>query len=120
MRHPRRHYPRVARLYARSERSIIFWGMGISQHTHSTDSARCLIALALVTSQVGRRPACIRCADRTTLGRLRCGADPDGIPRLQVGGGPTIRGMYEKFWGTTLPPKRASRWSRSCTPSTTA
>src|SRR6187200_1246463 len=43
----------VARLYARSERSIIFWGMGISQHTHGTDNARCLIALALVTGQVG-------------------------------------------------------------------
>ncbi len=33
---------------------IIFWGMGISQHTHGTDNARCLIALALVTGQVGR------------------------------------------------------------------
>ena len=44
----------VARLYARSERSIIFWGMGISQHTHGTDNARCLIALALVTGQTGR------------------------------------------------------------------
>src|SRR5690606_11948967 len=44
----------VARLYARSERSIIFWGMGVSQHTHGTDNARCLIALALVTGQIGR------------------------------------------------------------------
>ena len=44
----------VARLYARSERSLIFWGMGISQHTHGTDNARCLIALALVTGQIGR------------------------------------------------------------------
>ena len=34
--------------------SIIFWGMGISQHVHGTDNARCLIALALVTGQVGR------------------------------------------------------------------
>ena len=34
--------------------SIIFWGMGISQHVHGTDNARCLIALALVTGQIGR------------------------------------------------------------------
>jgi formate dehydrogenase major subunit len=48
-------------------RSIIFWGMGISQHVHGTDNARCLIALALVTGQVGRpAPGCIRCAARTT------------------------------------------------------
>jgi len=44
----------VARLYATSERSIIFWGMGISQHTHGTDNSRCLIALALITGHVGR------------------------------------------------------------------
>ena len=44
----------VARLYARSEASIIFWGMGISQHIHGTDNARCLIALSLITGQIGR------------------------------------------------------------------
>src|SRR3954466_6073560 len=44
----------VARSYARARSAIIFWGMGISQHTHGTDNARCLIALALVTGQVGR------------------------------------------------------------------
>src|SRR5712672_1181056 len=44
----------VARAYARAESAIIFWGMGVSQHTHGTDNARCLIALALITGQVGR------------------------------------------------------------------
>ena len=44
----------VARLYASSDKSIIFWGMGISQHIHGTDNARCLISLALMTGQIGR------------------------------------------------------------------
>src|ERR1700756_5336053 len=44
----------VARTYARAKSSIIFWGMGISQHVHGTDNARCLIALALITGQIGR------------------------------------------------------------------
>src|SRR3546814_9128257 len=44
----------VARTYATSKRSIIFWGMGISQHTHGTDNARCLHALSLITGHVGR------------------------------------------------------------------
>src|SRR5919199_663700 len=39
----------VARLYARAEAAIIFWGMGVSQHIHGTDNTRCLIALALTT-----------------------------------------------------------------------
>src|SRR4249920_453213 len=30
----------VARTFARAESAIIFWGMGVSQHTHGTDNAR--------------------------------------------------------------------------------
>src|SRR5258708_37300081 len=44
----------VARAYATSKGSMILWGMGISQHIHGTDNARCLIALTLMTGQVGR------------------------------------------------------------------
>ncbi|HEX3915632.1 MAG TPA: formate dehydrogenase subunit alpha [Steroidobacteraceae bacterium] len=44
----------VARLYATSSGSMILWGMGISQHIHGTDNARCLIALSLMTGQIGR------------------------------------------------------------------
>jgi len=44
----------VARTFAAADRAIIFWGMGISQHTHGTDNARCLIALTLLTGNIGR------------------------------------------------------------------
>jgi formate dehydrogenase major subunit len=44
----------VARAYATAKRSMILWGMGVSQHVHGTDNARCLIALALMTGQIGR------------------------------------------------------------------
>ena len=44
----------VARIFGNAERAMIFWGMGISQHVHGTDNARCLISLALMCGQVGR------------------------------------------------------------------
>ena len=44
----------IARTYATANRAMIFWGMGISQHVHGTDNARCLISLALMTGHVGR------------------------------------------------------------------
>ena len=44
----------VARAFASSRASMILWGMGISQHVHGTDNARCLIALCMLTGQVGR------------------------------------------------------------------
>ena len=43
----------VARAFATSKGSMILWGMGISQHVHGTDNARCLIALSLMTGQIG-------------------------------------------------------------------
>ena len=55
VRHPGRDDPRGrARCTPSRAASIIFWGMGISQHVHGTDNSRCLIALALVTGQIGR------------------------------------------------------------------
>ena len=58
----------VARIYATARAAMIFWGMGISQHVHGTDNARCLIALALDhrAGRPARCRACTRCAARTT------------------------------------------------------
>ena len=44
----------VARLYATAKNSMILWGMGVSQHVHGTDNARCLISLCMITGQIGR------------------------------------------------------------------
>jgi formate dehydrogenase major subunit len=98
----------VARLYARSERSLIFWGMGISQHTHGTDNARCLIALALVTGQIGRPGTGLHPlrGQNNVQGASDAGLIPMVFPDYKSVEDPAIRGMYEEFWGTTLPPKR--------------
>ncbi len=44
----------VARAFAGAKAAMIFWGMGVSQHIHGTDNARCLISLALMCGHVGR------------------------------------------------------------------
>ena len=44
----------VARAFAKAKGAMILWGMGISQHVHGTDNARCLIALVTVTGQIGK------------------------------------------------------------------
>ena len=78
----------VARTYARAESAIIFWGMGISQHTHGTDNARCLIALALISrpDRPARNGAASAARPEQRPGRLRRRTDPDVLPRLRVGG----------------------------------
>ncbi len=44
----------VARVYGNASNAMIFWGMGVSQHVHGTDNARCLISLAMLCGQTGR------------------------------------------------------------------
>jgi formate dehydrogenase major subunit len=98
----------VARLYARSERSIIFWGMGISQHTHGTDNARCLIALALVTGQVGRPGTGLHPlrGQNNVQGASDAGLIPMVFPDYKSVEDPAVRTRYEAFWGVELPPKK--------------
>ena len=45
----------TARLFANAKSAMIFWGMGISQHIHGTDNSRCLISLAMITGNIGRK-----------------------------------------------------------------
>src|SRR6476659_6406428 len=97
----------VARLYARSRASIIFWGMGISQHTHGTDNARCLIALALVTGQIGRKGTGLHPlrGQNNVQGASDAGLIPMVYPDYISVEDPATRARYERLWGTTLDPQ---------------
>jgi formate dehydrogenase major subunit len=98
----------VARTYAKSERSIIFWGMGISQHTHGTDNSRCLIALALITGHIGRPGTGLHPlrGQNNVQGASDAGLIPMYFPDYKSVENIDIRGQYENFWGQTLDPKR--------------
>ncbi|KAG1707815.1 Formate dehydrogenase subunit alpha [Nymphon striatum] len=91
----------TARLYATAERSMILWGMGISQHVHGTDNARCLISLCMITGQIGR--------DGTGLHPLRgqnnvqgasdVGLIPMVFPDYQSVADPSIQKRFTTLWG---------------------
>ena len=96
----------VARVYATSERSIIFWGMGISQHTHGTDNSRCLIALALTTGHVGRPGTGLHPlrGQNNVQGASDAGLIPMFFPDYKSVENADIRGNYEDLWGRSLDP----------------
>ncbi len=98
----------VARLYATSRTSLIFWGMGISQHTHGTDNSRCLISLALVTGQVGRPGTGLHPlrGQNNVQGASDAGLIPMFFPDYRSVENDEIRGEYSEFWGRELDPKR--------------
>src|SRR6266436_3578379 len=98
----------VARRFARAKSAIIFWGMSVSQHTHGTDNARCLIALSLICGQVGRPGTGLHPlrGQNNVQGASDAGLIPMFFPDYKSVEDPNIRARYETAWGTTLDPKR--------------
>jgi formate dehydrogenase major subunit len=94
----------AARLYATSKASLIFWGMGVSQHVHGTDNARCLIALALVTGQIGRKGAGLHPlrGQNNVQGASDAGLIPMFLPDYQAVGDSALRAPFEATWGREL------------------
>ena len=90
----------VARLYATSRASMILWGMGVSQHVHGTDNARCLIALALMTGQIGRPGTGLHPlrGQNNVQGASDAGLIPMMLPDYQSVTDPTVRARFETAW----------------------
>ena len=82
--------------------------MGISQHVHGTDNARCLIALSLVTGQVGRPGTGLHPlrGQNNVQGASDAGLIPMVYPDYRSVEAPEIRTLFEDFWGVKLDPKR--------------
>jgi formate dehydrogenase major subunit len=98
----------VARTYARAHSAIIFWGMGVSQHTHGTDNARCLIALSLITGQIGRPGTGLHPlrGQNNVQGASDAGLIPMFFPDYKSVETPEIRAKVENLWGVKLDPKK--------------
>jgi formate dehydrogenase major subunit len=94
----------VARLYATSPASMILWGMGISQHIHGTDNARCLIALALMTGQIGRPGTGLHPlrGQNNVQGASDAGLIPMMYPDYQRVDNPQTRQRFAKAWGVPI------------------
>lgn len=97
----------VARLYATSKGSMILWGMGISQHIHGTDNARCLIALSLMTGQIGRPGTGLHPlrGQNNVQGASDAGLIPMMLPDYGRVDNPAARAKFEAAWNATLDPK---------------
>ena len=98
----------VARTYAKSRASIIFWGMGISQHVHGTDNSRCLIALALTTGQLGRPGTGLHPlrGQNNVQGASDAGLIPMFFPDYQPVERADFRETFERTWNFTLDPEQ--------------
>ena len=97
----------VARTYANANAAIIFWGMGVSQHIHGTDNARCLISLALMAGQVGRKGTGLHPlrGQNNVQGASDAGLIPMVFPDYAKVGAEANLEKFETLWDTKLDPE---------------
>ncbi len=91
----------VARAYATAKSAMLLWGMGVSQHVHGTDNARCLIALAMTTGQIGRPGAGLHPlrGQNNVQGASDAGLIPMMLPNYQRVTQAEARHSFESLWG---------------------
>ena len=97
----------VARLFAQSRASMILWGMGISQHVHGTDNARCLIALSMMTGQIGRPGTGLHPlrGQNNVQGASDVGLIPMMFPDYSRVDNGSMLAKFEALWGAKLDPR---------------
>ncbi|MDJ1015385.1 MAG: formate dehydrogenase subunit alpha [Paracoccaceae bacterium] len=93
----------VARAFADARSAMIFWGMGVSQHIHGTDNARCLIALALLCGQVGRPGTGLHPlrGQNNVQGASDAGLIPQFLPDYQSVADTEVRELFRHIWDGT-------------------
>jgi len=96
----------IAILFGRAERAVVYWGMGISQHTYGTNNARCLIALMLLTGNVGKPGTGLHPlrGQNNVQGASDAGLIPMVYPDYQPVGDPKVRAKFQEAWGRELDP----------------
>ncbi len=94
----------VAREFARAKGAMILWGMGVSQHVHGTDNARCLIALSTVTGQIGKPGSGLHPlrGQNNVQGASDAGLIPMMFPNYQRVDNAGAHQWFEEFWGMKL------------------
>ncbi len=95
---------RIAETYARSESSMIFYAMGITQHTTGVDNVKSLANLAMLCGQIGRESTGVN--PLRGQNNVQGACDVGGLPNVYTGYQPvTDKKNAEKFgkaWNAKL------------------
>ena len=96
----------VARAFATAKSAMVLWGMGVSQHVHGTDNARCLIALVSVCGQIGKPGSGLHPlrGQNNVQGASDAGLIPMMFPNYRRVDEPQAHAWFEEFWNTSLDP----------------
>ena len=98
----------LAHAYARADRALICWTLGITEHHNAVDNVLALINLALLTGHVGRYGSGLNPlrGQNNVQGGGDMGAIPDRLPGFQHVEVAEFRAKFDRLWGVPVPPTR--------------
>ncbi len=96
-----------AMLFGKAKKAIVFYGMGITQHTTGTDNVKAIANLLMLTGNLGRQGtgfAPLR-GQNNVQGACDIGALPVFYPGYQRVDQPAVKEKFERAWGKMLSEK---------------
>jgi len=104
----------VAHAYARADRAMICWTLGITEHHNAVDNVLALINLALLVGKVGRYGCGLNPlrGQNNVQGGGDMGAIPNRLPGFQDLEDADVRAKFENAWDVKIPPKRGYHLSQ--------
>jgi formate dehydrogenase alpha subunit len=97
----------AARLYSQAEKSMIVYGLGVTEHQTGTENCMAIANLALVCGQIGRPATGIMAlrGQNNVQGASDVGPLPATLPGYQSVTDPKCREKFQKAWGVTIKDK---------------
>src|SRR4026209_24241 len=97
----------VAHAYAKADRAMICWTLGITEHHNAVDNVLALINLGLLTGHVGRYGSGLN--PLRGQNNVQCGGDMGAIPNKLPGFQDIVRDQaakarFESAYGVSVPP----------------
>ncbi|MFO7970743.1 MAG: formate dehydrogenase subunit alpha [Desulfobacterales bacterium] len=96
---------KAALLYGRADKAMIFYAMGITQHTTGTDNVKSVANLAMVTGNIGRLSTGVNPlrGQNNVQGACDMGALPNVLTGYQPVSDPSARSVFREKWNLSLP-----------------
>jgi formate dehydrogenase major subunit len=96
----------AARIYAREGPAMCIHGLGVTEHSQGTEGVMCLVNLALLTGNIGKRGAGVNPlrGQNNVQGAAHMGCDPSvltGSVSLEDG-----RDLFSRVWQSPLPARK--------------
>ena len=94
----------AARLYAKSDKAMIAYAMGITQHSNGTEVVRALANLALLTGHIGKESTGVNPlrGQNNVQGACDAGSLPNFYPGYQGVAAADMKAKFEKAWGRPM------------------